>query len=203
MKSGRRSGAGGDDAHPVAAFTEADRAGCAAVLARLPQWFGFPNVNAEYVAGLGKLPAWVGRRDGAIVGFIAVERRTVQSGEIVVLAVVPERHRDGYGSALLTAAETWLREQGCAYVYLFTLGPSEPDEGYVRTRAFYAARGFAPLFESTAFWGEAQPALVLVKPLARTRVPRPPRPGATPLRPRRLRRRPRRSRRRSRGRSRP
>jgi GNAT superfamily N-acetyltransferase len=149
----------------VTPFVEADRAGCAAVLARLPHWFGFPNTNAEYIAGLGRMPAWVARREGAIAGFIAVEQRTAAAAEIVVLAVAPELHRAGIGSGLLAMAERWLREQGLQYVYLLTLGPSDPDEGYAKTRAFYAARGFAPLFESTAFWGEAQPALVLLKPL--------------------------------------
>jgi GNAT superfamily N-acetyltransferase len=149
----------------IAPFGEADREGCAAVLARLPHWFGFPAVNAEYIAGLGRMPAWVARRDGAVAGFIAIERRTETAAEIVVLAVAPELHRTGVGSALLDAAEGWLRGQGYRFVYLLTLGPSDPDEGYTRTRAFYAARGFAPLFETTAFWGEAQPALLLVKPL--------------------------------------
>jgi GNAT superfamily N-acetyltransferase len=161
----RASGAESGSAIAVMPFVEADREGCTGVLARLPHWFGFPDVNAAYIAGLGRMPAWVARRNGAIAGFIAVERRTEASAEIVVLAVVPELHRGGTGSALLLAAEHWLREQGFRYVYLLTLGPSDPDEGYARTRAFYAARGFAPLFESTAFWGEAQPALVLVKPL--------------------------------------
>ncbi|HLZ68439.1 MAG TPA: GNAT family N-acetyltransferase [Dehalococcoidia bacterium] len=147
-------------------FTGADRAGCAAVLAALPQWFGFPSVNEGYIAALGRLPAWVARRQDAIVGFIALEPRTAVSAEILVLAVAPELHRGGIGSALVAQAEAWLRRQRYGFVFLPTLGPSEPDEGYVRTRAFYAAHGFAPLFESTAFWGETQPALVLVKPLA-------------------------------------
>ncbi len=157
--------AASDAAAVVTPFTEPDREGCAAVLARLPHWFGFPAVNTEYIARLGRMPAWVARRDGAVAGFVAVERRTEASAEIVVLAVAPELHRAGIGSALLKAAERRLREQGFRYVYLLTLGPSDPDAGYARTRAFYAARGFAPLFETTAFWGEAQPAMVLVKPL--------------------------------------
>jgi GNAT superfamily N-acetyltransferase len=155
-----------DGAVTVQPFGESDRAGCAAVLARLPHWFGFAEVNAGYIASLGRLPAWVARRGGDVVGFISVERSSAVSAEIVVLAVAPELHRGGIGSRLLAAAERWLREQNFRFVYLLTLGPSDPDEGYARTRAFYAARGFAPLFESTAFWGETQPALVLLKPLA-------------------------------------
>jgi len=35
-----------------------------------------------------------------------------------------------------------------------------------RTRSFYAAMGFLPLEETTAFWGEDQPCLAMVKVLA-------------------------------------
>jgi hypothetical protein len=46
-----------------------------------------------------------------------------------------------------------------------TLGPSHPDPFYRRTRAFYEAQGFVPLEETTAFWGEDNPTLVMVKSL--------------------------------------
>ena len=48
---------------------------------------------------------------------------------------------------------------------LKTLGPSNPDEGYRKTREFYSALGFLPLEETTAFWGPEQPTLVMVKVL--------------------------------------
>jgi hypothetical protein len=46
-----------------------------------------------------------------------------------------------------------------------TRGPSQPDEGYERTRHFYLAHDFIPLFETDALWGAQDPALILVKPL--------------------------------------
>ena len=46
-----------------------------------------------------------------------------------------------------------------------TLAPSHPDPFYARTRRFYEAMGFAPLFESDALWGPEDPAIVLVKSL--------------------------------------
>ncbi|HEY7294006.1 MAG TPA: GNAT family N-acetyltransferase [Dehalococcoidia bacterium] len=150
----------------IAPFEEGDRAACAAVLARLPAWFGFQSVNEAYIAALGRLPTWVARRNDAAAGFIALEVQTAVSAEIHILAVAPELHRTGIGSALVAQAEAWLQVRDYRLLYLLTLGPSDPDAGYARTRAFYAARGFMPLFESTAFWGEAQPALVLVKVLA-------------------------------------
>lgn len=165
----------------VSPFVEADRAGCAVVLSRLPHWFGFADVNAEYVASLGRRPAWVARRDGAIAGFIAVEGQTAASAEIVVLAVVPELHRGGAGSALLRAAKSWLRQRGFHFVYLLTLGPSDPDQGYARTRLLCraglraAVREHGVLGRSAARAGTGEGAGMMAL------VPRP----ATPPRPRR------------------
>lgn len=115
---------------------------------------------------MGRLPAFVARRGGAIVGFVALEEQTPVAAEIHVLAVAEELHRAGVGTALVEHAERWLRPRGYKLLCVKTLGPSRADEGYAHTRAFYAARGFLPLFESTAFWGDDQPALVLVKAIA-------------------------------------
>ena len=45
-----------------------------------------------------------------------------------------------------------------------TLGPSDPDAGYARTRRFYEPRGFVPLEEPHDLW-EDNPCLLLVKRL--------------------------------------
>jgi len=43
--------------------------------------------------------------------------------------------------------------------------PRDPDPGYARTRAFYAAMGFEPLEEIVQVWGPDNPCLLLVKRL--------------------------------------
>jgi GNAT superfamily N-acetyltransferase len=140
-------------------------ADCAGILGSLPEWFGFESANQEYLASLERLPAFVARLDGAVAGFIALAEQTASAAEIHVLAVDRMHHRHGIGRRLIEHAERWLRSRGNLLVYVMTLGPSNPDEGYRRTRAFYQALGFLPLFESTAFWGAEQPTLVLVKVL--------------------------------------
>ncbi|MHB8575696.1 MAG: GNAT family N-acetyltransferase [Dehalococcoidia bacterium] len=141
------------------------RAACAAILAGLPEWFGFESANAAYIAALERLPAFVALHDDAVVGFIAIEEHTPHAAEVHVLAVAREQHRQGIGGRLLAHAEARLRGRGFELLHVKTLGPSDPDLNYARTRAFYEAHGFRPLFESTAFWGESQPALVMVKVL--------------------------------------
>jgi GNAT superfamily N-acetyltransferase len=71
-------------------------------------------------------------------------------------------HRQGLGTTLLQAAEEYLLARNVEYLQVKTLGPSHPDEGYARTRAFYEARGFAPLEELHGLW-EHNPCLLLVK----------------------------------------
>jgi ribosomal protein S18 acetylase RimI-like enzyme len=79
------------------------------------------------------------------------------------MAVAPNDHREGIGRALLGHIESDARAQGGGWLHVKTLGPSHPDPYYARTRAFYEAMGFEPLFESTTIWGPDNPALVLVK----------------------------------------
>jgi GNAT superfamily N-acetyltransferase len=74
------------------------------------------------------------------------------------------RHRQGLGSTLLRAAEAYLKARAIEYLQVKTLGPSDPDAGYARTRSFYLARGFAPLEEIHGLW-EHNPCLLLVKRL--------------------------------------
>lgn len=80
------------------------------------------------------------------------------------MGVRRNRHGQGLGSALLEAAEAYLTARGVEYLQVKTLGPSHPDEGYARTRAFYEARGFVALEELLGLWGH-NPCLLLVKRL--------------------------------------
>jgi ribosomal protein S18 acetylase RimI-like enzyme len=132
------------------------------VLAALPDWFELEEAVQQYVRDVAELPTFAVGRDG----FLAVKQHTEAAAEIYVMGVRPESHRRGLGTALLEAAEAFLRERNVEYLQVKTLGPSQPDEGYAATRSFYAARGFRPLEELTAIWGEANPCLIMVKQLA-------------------------------------
>ena len=75
------------------------------------------------------------------------------------------RHGQGLGTALLgSRARRTSAARGVEYLQVKTLGPSDPDEGYARTRAFYEARGFVPLEEIHGLW-EHNPCLLMVKRL--------------------------------------
>jgi hypothetical protein len=55
---------------------------------------------------------------------------------------------------------------GCAFLQVKTLGPSNGDAGYALTRQFYLAMGFAPVEELTALWGPESPCLIMIKALS-------------------------------------
>ena len=133
-----------------------------AVLRDLPGWFGIEEATRDYVQGAATLPTFAVEPD---VGFLSVKQQTPAAAELYVMGVRPGHHRQGIGRALVAAAESWCRARGIRYLHVKTLGPSRPDEGYAATRAFYEALGFVPLEETTAFWGEANPCLVMVKVL--------------------------------------
>jgi ribosomal protein S18 acetylase RimI-like enzyme len=134
-------------------------------LRSLPEWFGIEGSNLQYVADLSTLPTLVAETDGAVTGFLMLKHHNPSSSEIHCLAVDRSRHRRGVGRALVSAAERRVRSRGAPLFHVKTRGPSEPDEGYEKTRRFYIAMGFLPLEETTVLWGPENPALIMVRPL--------------------------------------
>jgi ribosomal protein S18 acetylase RimI-like enzyme len=140
-------------------------AACARILEELPDWFGIEPARREYIAGLPDCETTVAMAGDEAVGFLALRQHSEYSAEIWVMAVAHEAHRQGVGRALVGQAEAGLRARGTEYLEVKTLGPSRPDPYYAATRAFYASMGFRPLEETTAFWGEANPCLLMIKRL--------------------------------------
>ncbi len=140
----------------------ADIPTCERILRGLPDWFGLEDVNRRYIGDLAVLPAFVACVGDDLLGFLAVRHHNSYTSEIEVLAVDRKAHRRGVGRALVDAAEADLRRRGSRLLEVKTLGPSHPDEGYRKTRAFYTALGFLPL-EETNLWGPDQPSLIMVK----------------------------------------
>ena len=133
---------------------------CENVLRDLPEWFGIEEATAAYIRDIAELPTF-GVGDDAL---LALKLHNPRAAEVYVMGVRRPRHRQGLGTALLSAAEQYLRDRGIEYLQVKTLGPSYPDEGYERTREFYEARGFVPLEELHNLW-EQNPCLLMVKRL--------------------------------------
>lgn len=82
----------------------------------------------------GSFKGWLCEVEQRIVGFAIGDRAT---GELWVIAVLPEYLGQRIGSRLLTLVENWLRENGCSRLWLTTdLDPS------LKAYAFYRAHGW-------------------------------------------------------------
>ena len=133
---------------------------CEHVLRDLPDWFGIEEATAAYIRDVAELPTFGVDGDA----LLSLKLHTPRAAEVYVMGVRRARHRQGLGTALLATADEYLRARGVEYLQVKTLGPSDPDEGYAWTRAFYEARGFVPLEELHELW-KHNPCLLLVKRL--------------------------------------
>jgi GNAT superfamily N-acetyltransferase len=133
---------------------------CETVLRDLPEWFGIEESTAAYIRDVAQLPTFGVGNDA----LLSLKLHTPHAAEVYVMGVRRPRHGQGLGTALLSAGEAYVRARGVQYLQVKTLGPSHPDSGYARRRAFYEARGFVPLEEIHGLW-EQNPCLLLVKRL--------------------------------------
>lgn len=138
-----------------------------AILEDLPDWFGIPEAREGYVAEAGRLPMLTAEAEAGPVGFLCLRRQSQAAFEVVAMAVLRARHRQGCGRAMMEAAAALAMEEGAGYLTVKTLAPMRPDEGYRRTRAFYDALGFVPLEIFPTLWGPEAPCLMMLKPLGR------------------------------------
>ena len=133
-------------------------------LAQLPSWFGIPEANAAYVQAARELAGLLTLVDGEPVGMLLHQRHFPEAAEIHLMAVSPNWHRRGIGTAMVNRLVSDLRRTECQLLQVKTLGPSRPHPGYAATREFYRAAGFLPLEELTELWGN-DPCLLMVMSL--------------------------------------
>jgi N-acetylglutamate synthase-like GNAT family acetyltransferase len=138
---------------------------CVPILRLLPEWFGIEAAILNYGREIESLPTFLARIGDRVIGFLSLKQHTPYAAEILVMAVRPENARGGIGRALVESAEVYVRGLGIEYLQVKTLGPSRPDEGYSRTRAFYESMGFRPMEEFSQIWDKDNPCLIMVKRL--------------------------------------
>lgn len=143
---------------------------CRKILDALPQWFGIPEANDDYVAFSDANPTVVASIDGDDVGLLTLKLHSPYAAEVHLIAVLPRHHRSGIGRMMLQHAERRLADSGVEFLQVKTLSEKRPDPNYDKTRQFYLAQGFRPLEEFPTLWDPSNPALQLIKSL--------PRPGA-------------------------
>lgn len=95
------------------------------------------GINPQSVTeSLGKsTKGWVCEAAGRIVAFSMADRAT---GELLVVAVLPEYEGMGVGGRLMALAEEWLAASGCKRAWLTT-----DLDTTLRAYGFYRKRGWA------------------------------------------------------------
>jgi ribosomal protein S18 acetylase RimI-like enzyme len=136
---------------------------CTKIIRSLDEWFGIEEAIVHYSNSIDHLPTWLASEANRVIGFVSIKQHTPYSAEIYVMGILMEAHHKGIGRALIEASQKWLRSQNVEYLQVKTLGPSDPDESYAKTRAFYEAVGFRPVEEIKQIWGEENPCLIMVK----------------------------------------
>ena len=138
-------------------------AAAAEILEQLPGWFENEQARGAYAADCAKQAVFCAQKDGKTAGFLAAKRLSDRAAEIAVMGVAPKLHREGIGRALFWRCAAWCWQNGIGYLQVKTLGESNPDAGYAKTRAFYQKMGFAPLDWFDEMWGEENPCQILVR----------------------------------------
>ncbi|WP_246021245.1 GNAT family N-acetyltransferase [Arthrobacter echini] len=100
----------------------------ARLLGTVPEWFGQPECNAEYIEAARSKETWTVRdAAGRVVGVTLVDRHFSHVVEIHLIVVARAVHGSGVGSAMLAAIEADAVSRGVKLLEVKTLGPSHPD----------------------------------------------------------------------------
>ena len=98
--------------------------------------YGITSASSAADMASGKMKGWGCFHQAALVGFCNGDGTT---GEVLVLAVLPEYEGNGIGTRLLSHVVEWLRSNGLRLPWL----AASPDPR-VRAHGFYRALGWRP-----------------------------------------------------------
>jgi ribosomal-protein-alanine N-acetyltransferase len=113
---------------------------------------------AQFVAHR-RARTWVAEADGQLVGFLIAFRQPSKAGHIVTLDVAEAWRRRAVGTALMDAAEAWVRGGGAELIYL------ETAEDNLAAQAFYRKRGYQKVKKIEEYYANGAAAWVMAKRL--------------------------------------
>ncbi len=134
----------------------------------LGDWFNADGLR-QIAVDLTSQSGFVAVERGRIVGFILWKPLDATVADLSWMGVAEAKQRRGIGSALLATLVADLASRGLRSLEVSTVADSEDYEPYVRTRAFYRARGFSDLRVDPGYWGSGAhryDRLVLLRDLA-------------------------------------
>lgn len=134
------------------------------ILEALPEWFGIPEAREAYIQDSARMPYVCAMQSNQPVGFLYLKQTGKDTMEIAAMGVRKEAQRTGIGTALLEAAKTMAREQGCSFLQVKTVQMGK-YEVYDRTNRFYQSVGFREFEVFPTLWDEGNPCQIYVMAL--------------------------------------
>jgi GNAT superfamily N-acetyltransferase len=118
---------------------------CRKIIKDLPEYFGLPDVNEAYAAGMHSRQNFAAKIDGDYIGLISLDFHYSNNCNIYWMAVLRDFQGQGVGCALIESASNFAKEKAARTMTVETLAPSDSDKNYLRTYTFYQSVGFLPL----------------------------------------------------------
>jgi GNAT superfamily N-acetyltransferase len=135
------------------------------ILNDLPEWFGLPDSNKQYIKDVCDL-IFIGIvEDSKYIGFCALKEENSKHLNMHVLGLMKSYHGNGIGTKMIQFIETFSRENDYNYLSVLTLSSASCDVNYGLTRKFYLKNGFHEFMELPTLWDESNPAVLMIKDL--------------------------------------
>ncbi len=134
------------------------------ILEALPEWFGIPEAREAYIRDSAGTPYVCAVQDNQPVGFLYLKQTGKDTMEIAAMGVRKEAQRTGIGTALMEAAKTMARDEGCSFLQVKTVQMGK-YEVYDRTNRFYQSVGFREFEVFPTLWDEGNPCQIYVMAL--------------------------------------
>lgn len=136
------------------------------VLMTLPEWFGNNQANVKYSLDVMNLPFYCAfSQDKKVIGFICAKIHHKVTGDIFLLGIKPEYHRNGIGKQLVKKLEEYCVGIGCTSIVVKTLSEDSNYDPYKKTTEFYRSLEYKDLITFDEFWDEQNKCLLMIKEL--------------------------------------
>ncbi len=142
--------------------TQEKRAISREILNDLPEWFGIPESNEQYIVNSQDKCFLAAFLNDKIVGFLVLNSSSKDCAEIFVMGVKKKFHRQGAGELLIEAYETMAKEKGFTYSQVKTVQAGHYKE-YDITNEFFVAMGYKELECFPKLWSENNPCQIYIK----------------------------------------
>lgn len=140
----------------VRPFLIGDVAAATEILRASPEAAQWAEGGVSELLGWGGVLALVGEDDKKIIGFI-IGRQVGEEAEILNLAVLQAKRREGVGGALLKAAMDEFRARQVSRVFL------EVRESNERGTTFYAKHGFSRAGRRAGYYRDPEEAAIVME----------------------------------------